>query len=213
VSNKDEDEHKEHTSVQLTNPPVVKSTTNTAASQRKHRGCYLEYVVQALTMLGTLLSIANLSLSFKVVTDGSISNMTPWAWEIFTMCTACYDVLIFSLMIMFSWRTFRTENILDNGQREAWPDKWYSTYSLATGTAAVVSSLTMARVLVYYYRYGNENPWLDSVYNVKSSEKAIQWIGLHDANIVMRAVLLLYIYGNAYRYLSEPTVVTSAKLQ
>ena len=174
------------------------------------RGCYLEYVVQSFTMIGTLVSLANVSLSMKTVTDGSVPGITVYNWIIFTAASAAFDLFIFSLMLALMWRTFRTENVLANGQREIFLDEWYATYTESTGTAAIVSCLTFTFVLMYYYRFGGEEAWdLPSRYNVKDYEKPLQWVGAHYMNIAMRVVMLLRVYYRAYQFLGEPTTVVA----
>jgi hypothetical protein len=206
--------------VRLTGAPTDSTTAPPAAAapatkpavvaHKKQKGCHLEIIVQTLTMIGVVLSLGNISLSLKVVTDGTIPGVTVQRWLILAGVTAGWDVFIFVLMMLMMWRTFRTENTLQNGKKEAYPDDWYATYMESTGTAALISCLTLTLILIYYYRYAGEEPWDLSRYNVRDWEKPQQWVGAHYINISMRVVLLLRVYYRAYQFISEPTVIYPA---
>lgn len=215
-----EDLNDNNNNVRLTGAPTdsvsaAKATASTAAAvsaaapkvHKKQKGCHLEIIVQTLTMIGVVLSLGNISLSLKVVTDGTIPGVTVERWLILAGVTAGWDVAIFTLMMLMMWRTFRTENTLQNGKKEAYPDDWYATYMESTGTAALISCLTLTLILIYYYRYAGEEPWDLSRYNVRDWEKPQQWVGAHYINVSMRVVLLLRVYYRAYQFISEPTVI------
>lgn len=196
----------------VVNPTAIAQTKPTVGVKphKSQKGCHLEMLVQTLTMIGAVISVGNISLSLKVVTDGMIPSVTVQAWLILTGLTAWWDLVVFMMMIMLMWATFRTKNTLQSGQIEAYPDDWYATYMEATGTTALISCLTFTLIITYYYRFGGEEPWNPSVYNVRDWEKPQQWVGAHYMNISMRIVLLLRVYYRAYQFISEPTVIFPA---
>ena len=197
-------------SVTATKPAVAAAAAATSVVPKVHKkqkGCHLEIVVQTLTMIGAVLSLGNISLSLKVVTDGTLPGVTVERWLILAGVTAWWDVVVFTFMVMLMWGTFRTVNTLQNGKKEAYPDDWYATYMESTGTAALISCLTLTLLLIYYYRYAGEEPWDLSRYNVRDWEKPQQWVGAHYINVSMRVVLLLRVYYRAYQFISEPTVI------